>query len=105
MSPQVQGPREAPEALVAPCGPSPSLCQGCGMPGLLSLHDAPHEALVRGSCVRQAVRHANVAVGWTFAAPHSRGPEALQGGDWIEPWYVDVDAQPTILAWMGSHSW
>src|SRR3954471_21444565 len=80
------------------------LRQGCGTPGLLSLHDAPHEALVRGSRVRQVVRHANVAVGWTFAAPHSRGPEVLQRGDSIEPWYVDADVQPTILAWMGSHS-
>ena len=40
--------------------------------------------------------------GWTFAAPHSRGPEELQRGDSIEPWYVDADAQPTILAWVGS---
>src|SRR3954468_7155150 len=80
------------------------LRQGCGTPGLLSFHDAPHEALVRGSHARQAVMHANVAVWWTFAAPHSRGLEALQSGDSIEPWYVDADAQPTILAWMGSHS-
>ena len=50
-------------------------------------------------------KHANVAVGWTSAALHSRGPEALQRGDYVEPWYVDADAQPTILAWMGSHSW
>src|SRR3954462_909087 len=81
------------------------LRQGCGTPGLLSFHDAPHEALVRGSRVRQAVRHANIAVGWTFTAPHSRRPEALQQGDLIEPWYVDADAQPTILTWMGSHNW
>ena len=73
------------------------------MPDLLSLQNAPHEALTRISRVRQAERHANIAVGWTFAAPHSRGPEALQRGDSIEPWYVDADAQPTILAWMGSH--
>ena len=75
------------------------------MHGLLSLHDTPHEALVRGSRVRQAVRHANIAVGWTFTAAHSQGLEALQRGDSIEPWYVDADTQPTILAWMGSHSW
>ena len=74
-SPQAQGPREAPEALV------------------------------RVSRVRQAVRHANIAVGWASIAPHSRGPEALQRGDSVEPWYVDADAQPTILAWMGSYAW
>src|SRR4051812_15535456 len=64
------------------------LRQGCSTPGLLSHRDAPHEALVCDSRVRQAVRHANVVVGWTFAAPHSRGPEAPQRGDSIEPWYV-----------------
>ena len=73
------------------------------MPGRLSLQDAPHEALTHNSRVWQAVRHANVAVGWTSTAPHSRGPEALQRGDSVEPWYVDADAQPTILARMGSY--
>src|SRR3954470_6522908 len=81
------------------------LRQSRGTPGLLSFQDAPHEALVCGSRVRQAVRHANVAVGWTLVAPHSRGPEALQRGDSVELWYVDADAQPTILAWMADHSW
>ena len=73
------------------------------MPDLLSLQNAPQQALMSRDRVRQAERHANVAVGWTSAAPHSRGPEALQRGDSIEPWYVDADAQPTILAWMGSY--
>ena len=80
------------------------LFQGCGTPGLLYLRDAPHEALVRVNRVRQAVRHANVVVGRTSAAPHSRGLEALQRGGSIEPWYVDADAQPIILAWMGGHN-
>src|SRR3954462_2429116 len=61
------------------------LRQGCGTPGLLSLRDAPHEALVCDSHVRQAVRHANVAVGWTIAAPHSRGPEALLEATRLSP--------------------
>src|SRR3954466_11406581 len=73
-------------------------------PVFLSLQDAPHEALVRRSHARQAVKHANIAVGWTSPTPHSGGPEALRRGDLIEPWYVDADAQPTILAWMWSHS-
>src|SRR3954471_13300616 len=74
-------------------------------PVFLSLQYAPHEALVHRSHARQAVRHANIAVGRSSAAPHSGGPEALRRGDLIESWYVDVDAQPTILAWMWSHSW
>ena len=49
------------------------------------------------------LRHANVAVGWTSAAPRAGGPGTLQGGDSVEPWYVDADAQPAILAWMGSY--
>ena len=103
-SPQAQGPREARRRwrlLTGHLHP----CQGCRTPGLLCLCDAPHEVLVRVSRVRQAVRHANVAVGWASAVPHLRGPEVLQRGDSVEPWYVDADAQPTILAWMGSHCW
>ena len=46
------------------------------MSDLPSLQNAPQQALMSGDRVRQAERHANVAVGWTFAAPHLRGPEA-----------------------------
>ena len=73
------------------------------MPDRVSLQDAPHEALTHSRPVRQAVRHANIAVGWTFAASHALGPEALLRGGSVESWYVDADAQPTILAWMGSY--
>ena len=73
------------------------------MPDLLSLQNAPQQALVSGNCVRQAERHANVAVGWTFAMPHVRRPEALLGRNSVEPWHVYADAQPTILAWMWGH--
>src|SRR3954465_13248580 len=83
----------------------PYLRQGRRTPISLRLQDAPHEALVRRSHARQTVRHANVAVGRSSAAPHLGGPEALRRGDLIEPWCIDPDAQPTILAWMGSHSW
>src|SRR3954469_8206732 len=81
------------------------LRQDHGSPVFLSLHDAPHEALVCSSHARQAVRHVNIAVGWASATPHLRGPETLRHGNPIEPWYVDADTQPTILTWMGSHSW
>ena len=37
---------------------------------LLRRQDLPQVALTRSSRVRQAGRHANVAVGWTFAASH-----------------------------------
>ena len=73
------------------------------MPDLLSLQNAPQQALMSGDRVRQAERHANVAVGWTLATSHARGPEALLRCGSVEPWYVDADAQPTILAWMGSY--
>ena len=69
----------------------------------MRLRNVPHEALVRVSRARQAVRHANVAVGQTPAAPHSRGLEVLHRSDLVEPWYIDADAQPSILAWMGSY--
>ena len=73
------------------------------MPNLLSLQNAPQQALMSGDCVWQAERHANVAVGWTFATPHARRPEALLRHGSVEPWHVDADAQPTILAWMWGH--
>ena len=41
---------------------------------------------------------------WTRATPHTRRPEALLRRDSIEPWVVDADAQPAILAWMGSYT-
>ena len=53
-----------------------------------------------GDRVRQAERHANVAVRWTLATPHVRRPEALLRRGSVEPWHVDADAQHTILAWM-----
>ena len=70
------------------------------MPDLPSLQNAPQQALVSDNCVRQAKGHANVAVRWTLAMPHARRPEALLRRGSVEPWYVDADAQPSILAWM-----
>ena len=73
------------------------------MPDLLSLQNAPQQALMSGDRVRQAERHANVAVRWTLTTPHARRLEALLRCGSVEPWYVDADAQPTILAWMWGH--
>ena len=70
------------------------------MLGHLSFQNAPHQALVGSSRVRQAEGHANIAVQWTLAMPHARRPEALLRRGSVEPWYVNADAQPTILAWM-----
>ena len=75
------------------------------MPGLLIHQNAPQVTLEGGSRVWQAERHAEVAVWRTLAASHARRLEALLRRGSVEPWYVDADAQPTILAWMGSHSW
>ena len=47
------------------------------MPDLLGLQNAPQKALMSGDCVRQAERHANIAVRWTLATPHARRLEAL----------------------------
>ena len=58
--------------------------------------------LVGGSHVRQAKRHANVAVRRAFAAAHARRPEEPLRCDPVERWDVDADAQPAILTWMGS---
>ena len=74
------------------------------MLGLLSLQNAPQQALMSSGRVRQAEGHANVAVRWTLTTPHARRPEALLRCGSVEPWYVDADAQPTIFAWMGSYS-
>ena len=73
------------------------------MPDLLSLQNAPQQALMSSGCVRQAKRHANVAVRWPLATPHARRPEALLRRGSVEPWHVNADAQPTILAWMGRY--
>ena len=70
------------------------------MPDLLSLQNAPQQALMSGDRVRQAERHANVAVRWTLTTPHARRPETLLRRGSVEPWHVDAGAQPTILAWM-----
>ena len=70
------------------------------MPDLPSLQNAPQQALMRSGRVRQAERHANVAVRWTLTTPHARRLEALLRHGSVEPWHVNADAQPTILAWM-----
>ena len=62
------------------------------MLGHLSFQDAPHQALVGSSRVRQAEGHANVAVRWTLAMSHARRLEALLRHDSIEPRVVDADA-------------
>ena len=72
------------------------------MPGLLSCQDAPQVALIGGRHARQAKRHANIVVWWTLTVVHVRRPEKLLRGGPVEPWDVDVHAQPDILAWMGS---
>ena len=71
-------------------------------PGLLSRQDAPQVALVNVRYARQAKRHANVAVRWTLAMAHARRPDKLLRGGTVEPWNIDADTQPGILAWMGS---
>ena len=72
------------------------------MSGLLSRQDAPHVALEGGSRVRQAEGHANVAVRWTLAPTDAWRPETSLRRGPVEPWNVDVDAQPAVLARMGS---
>ena len=72
--------------------------------GHLSCQNAPQKTLVISSRVWQAERHANVAVWRTLAASHARRPEALLRCDSAEPWIVDADAQPAILARMGSYA-
>ena len=72
------------------------------MAGFLSRQDAPQGALEGGCHTRLAERHANIAVRWALATSHARRPEELLRGGPVDPWNVDVDAQPAILAWMGS---
>ena len=78
-----------------------NLYQDSMVPGLLSRQDAPQVALIGGCHARQDKRHANVAVRWAPAASHARRPEELLRSGPVEPWDVDADAQPGILAWMG----
>ena len=79
------------------------LRQDRAMHDLLSLQNAPQQALMCGDRARQAEGHANVAAGWSHAAPYGRRPYALLGCSSVEPWYVDADAQSPILAWMWGH--
>ena len=72
------------------------------MPGLLSRQDAPQVALEGGCHARQAEWHADIAVRWALAMSHARRLEKLLRGCPVETWDVDADAQPGILAWMGS---
>ena len=74
------------------------------MPDLLSLQNAPQQAPMSDDRVQQAKRHANVAVRWTLATPHARRLEALLRRGSVEPWEIDADVQPAILAWMGSYA-
>ena len=74
----------------------------CVMHVLLTRHDALQVALEGNSHARQAEWHANVDVRWALATPHARRPEGLLRCGPVEPWDVDADAQPSILAWMGS---
>ena len=73
-------------------------------PSLLSRQNPPQMVLASGCRVRQAEKHANVAVRRPLATSHARGPEALLRRGSVEPWEVDADAQPAILAWMGSYA-
>ena len=68
------------------------------VPGLLSRQNAPQATLEGNSHVRQAERHANVAVRWTLALTNPRRPEALLGCGSVEPWDVNADAQLVVLA-------
>ena len=61
------------------------------MPDLLSLQNAPQQALMSGDRIQQAERHANVAVRWTLTTPHARRPEALLRRGSVEPWHIDAD--------------
>ena len=61
-------------------------------------------APVSSSRVRQSKRHENVVVRRTLAAPHTRKLEALLRRGSAEPWVVDANTQPAILAWMGSYT-
>ena len=74
------------------------------MPDLMSLQNAPQQALMCGDRARQAEGHANVVVRWTLAMSCTRRLEARLRRDLIEPRVVDADAQPAILSWMGSYT-
>ena len=74
------------------------------MPGLLSRQDAPQVAVEGGCHARQAEWHANIAVKRALATSHARRPEELLRWGPVEPWKIDADAQPAILAWVGSYA-
>jgi hypothetical protein len=62
------------------------------MPGLMSRQDVPQVALVLGSAIRQAKRHANIAVRGALAPAHLGRPEELLRCDSGETWDVDADS-------------
>ena len=68
------------------------LRQDCLVPGLLSHQNAPQVALEGDSCVRQAERHANVAVRRALTPADARWPEALLRCGPVEPRDVDAGA-------------
>ena len=39
---------------------------------------------------------------WALESSHARRPEELLRSGPVEPWDVDANMQPAILAWMGS---
>ena len=65
---------------------------------LLTRHDAPQVALEGSSHARQAEWHANIVVQRTLAPAHARRPEDLLRCSPVDPWDVDADAHPSILA-------
>ena len=68
------------------------------MPGLLSRQDAPQVALEGRLHARQAKWYVNITMRWALTASHARRPEKLLRCGPVEPWNVDADAQPGILA-------
>jgi len=74
-------------------------------PGLVSRQDASRVSLVLSSAVRQAERHANIAVRRALAPTRSGRPKELLRHGSVEPWDVDADAQPPALVCHGSYAW
>ena len=62
------------------------------VPGLPSRQNALQVALEGDSHVRQAERHANIAMRGALTPTNVRWLEALLGCGPIEPWDVDTDA-------------
>ena len=71
---------------------------------ILSYQDASQVAQEGVRHARQAKWHANIAVRWTLAPTNARRPEALLRCSPVEPWNVDADAQPAVLARMGGYA-